>query len=59
MPLKKETKPNQTSRPLLQWLTNPLWPKVVTADRVPFMGQIEVFDTENEYKQMTYIKLSC
>ena len=46
------------SVPLLPSLPVPLWPGVVTPDRVLSMGQIELFDIQTEGKQMTYAKLN-
>ena len=40
-------------------LPGPLSPGVVSPDRVRSMGQIELFDIQTEYKQMTSAKLSC
>ena len=45
--------------PLLLPLLSPLWHGVVPLVKVLSMGQIELFDTENERKQMTYAKLIC
>ena len=40
-------------------LLGPLWPGVLTPDRVLSMGQIELVDIWTVCKQMTYAKLSC
>ena len=36
----------------------PLSPRVVATDRALFKGQIELFDCQTEYKQMTYAKFN-
>ena len=41
------------STPLLPSLPGPLWPGVVTPDRILSMGQIELFDHLTVCKQMT------
>ena len=46
------------SIPLLPSHPGPLWPGVVTPDRVLSMGQIKLFDIWNESKQMTHAKLN-
>ena len=46
------------STPSLPLLPGPLWPGVVAPDKVLSIGQIELFDIETEYKQMTYAKLN-
>ena len=43
----------------LRLLPGPLKPEVVAPDKVLSMDQIELFDIEIEYKQMTYAKLDC
>ena len=47
------------STPSLPSLSGPLWPRVVALDRVPSMGQIELFHIWTECKQMTYTKFNC
>ena len=42
--------------PLLPLLPSPLWPGVVAPDSVLSMGQIELFDIQTVYKQMTDVK---
>ena len=45
--------------PSLPSLPGPLWPGVVSPDKVLSMGQIELFDIWIECKQMTNAKLNC
>ena len=47
------------SIPSLSSLPSQLWPRVVASERVPSMGQIELFDINSVCKQMTYAKTSC
>ena len=44
------------STPLLPLLSGSPWPKVVASDMVLSIGQIELFDIQTEWKQMTYAK---
>ena len=44
--------------PSLLSFLGPLWPGVVAADRDLPIGQIELFDIQTEYKQMTCGKLN-
>ena len=39
-------------------LPSPLCPGVAAFDRILSVGQIELFDTETELKQITYTKLN-
>ena len=43
----------------LPLLIGPLWPGIVTSERVRSMGQIELFDIQTVRKQITYAKLNC
>ena len=45
--------------PLMPSLPGLLWPWVIAPDRVLSMGQIELFDSKSECKQMTYARLNC
>ena len=47
------------SIPLLTFNPGPLWPGVVVPDRVLSVGQLELFDIQTVYKQMTNGKLNC
>ena len=47
------------STPSLPLLLGPLWSRVVAPDKVPSMGQIELFDHLTVYKQMTDVKWNC
>ena len=44
------------SNPSLLLLQSPLWPGVVTPDRVLSMGQIELFDNYTKYKHSDTLK---
>ena len=42
----------------LSLLSGPLWPEVIAPEKVLSMGQIELFDSQTECKQMSYAKLN-
>ena len=45
------------STPSFLLLPGPLWARMVVPTRIPFMGQLELFNHLNVYKQMTDVEL--